>query len=211
LSVAAGFPLARISISSDAPPVSIELAGFGDIFVQPLKIGLRRPRFDALALYTFYAPTGRFQPRGGGGVGRGFWTHQFSAGGAAFLTRDRGSRISLLASYDLNLRKRGIDITRGNTFQLQGGAGVGILRMATVGVAGYALWQVSDDRGSDVPLAVRGARSRVFGLGPEIGLTIPAIRLRFNTRYELDLGVRARPQGNILVSSIAFQAWRPEQ
>ncbi|MGH7462202.1 MAG: SphA family protein, partial [Longimicrobiales bacterium] len=208
LSFAAGFPIAHVSVNTDLPSVNMDASGFGDLFVQPFKVGVRLPRFDIVTLYTFYAPTGKFEPRRAS-VGRGFWTHQFSAGGAAYFNRARTSRASLLASYDINLRKRDIDITRGNTFQLQGGAGIGLLRVATVGIAGYAMWQVTDDRGADVPPVLRGRRSRLFGLGPELAFVVPALRSRFNARYETDFGARARIEGNILVLGIAINAWSP--
>jgi hypothetical protein len=81
--------------------------------------------------------------------------------------------ISGLASYDLNRRARGIDLTRGDTVQFQGGAGK-TLGIVDFGLVGYALWQVRDDRGNDLPESVRGARDRAFGLGPEIDFTLCA-------------------------------------
>ncbi|HET9983277.1 MAG TPA: transporter [Longimicrobiales bacterium] len=208
LNFAAAAPLARISLSSTDPRTAIDRAGLGDMTVQPLKLGWRWRGGDVVAAYTFYAPTGRFEPRGGG-VGRGFWTHQFSVGGAAFRKRERPWRASALASYDLNLRKRGIDIRRGNSLQVQGGAGVGILRVAVVGVAGYAFWQVSDDRGTDVPPALRGLRTRVYALGPELDVAIPRLRLQGEVRAEWEFGVKARTQGHVLVAGLTYQAWRP--
>src|SRR5262245_20104971 len=128
IGIAAGFPIASVSLNSQLPETSIDRQGFGDLFVQPLKLGLRRSHYVAVAAYTFYAPTGKFEPRRGVGVGRGFWTHQFSLGGAMFPLQDKRLRASALASYDLNTRKRGIDIKRGNTMQVQGGAGVALSR-----------------------------------------------------------------------------------
>lgn len=209
LSGAVGLPLARISVNADDPRASVDRFGFGDIFVQPLRVGWRTPHVDAGASYAFYAPTGRFEPRGGGGVGRGFWAHQFSLGVAVRGDLRRRMRASVLLSYDLNRPKRGIDIKRGNTFQIQGGAGVRVLDWLDAGLAGFALWQVTDDSGADVPPVLRGARDRVFGLGPEVDILIPALRSRIDLRAEWDFGVRSRPQGRILVASLTYAAWRP--
>src|SRR5262245_21642805 len=63
--------------------------------------------------------------------------------------------------------------------------------------------------GGDLPSALRGARERVFGIGPEIGITIPALRAKLMARYEWDVGARARPAGQVLVASLSFLAWRP--
>jgi hypothetical protein len=149
---------------------------------------------------------------GGKGVSAGHVTHEFSAGGSIFVDKNRSNFLTALASYDLNLRKRGVDITRGDTLQIQGGVGVSRLnRRVEAGVAGYALWQVRDDRGADLPLVLRGARDRVYGLGPEIAVTIPAIRSQIRTRYEWDLGVRSRPQGNVFSVGLNVLVQHPKQ
>ncbi|HEX7091876.1 MAG TPA: transporter [Longimicrobiales bacterium] len=210
LSFAFGLPLADISVNASDPRIAVDRSGFADIFVQPLKLGLRLPRGDIVMAYAFYAPTGRFEPRGREGVGRGFWSHQFSLGGAVFSSPQRQIRASALLSYDLNLRKRGIDIRRGNTLQIQGGAGVRFARIADIGIAGFALWQVTDDSGADIPPMLRGARDRVYGLGPEVDVLIPALRARLEMRAEWDFGVRSRPQGRILVAGLTVALWQPE-
>ena len=207
-SVAAGAPLASISVNSDLPQTPLDRSGLGDAFLQPLKIGWRATHFDAVASYAFYAPTGRFEPRRGG-VGRGFWTHQLSLGGAVFPGRDRRWRASALASVDLNGWKRGIDIKRGNTIQVQGGAGFVARQVFVLGVAGFALWQISDDLGADVPDVLRGLRTRGFGLGPELDVMIVRNRLNAELRFEQELGARSRPQGKVFVAGLSCVAWQP--
>jgi hypothetical protein len=196
LNASLGVPAARITLQTERPEASVDRFGFGDLYVQPLKIGWKTPQADIVAGYSFYAPTGRFTPRNTDGVGRGYWTHQFSLGSAVYFDRAKTWHISALTSYNLNQHKRGIDITRGNTFQIQGGAGK-ILGIVNVGLAGYALWQVRDDRGNDLPEPLRGARDRAFGLGPEIDITLAAIRGRISLRYCHDIAVRARPLGQL--------------
>lgn len=209
LSFAAGVPLARVSIRVDDPRTLIDRSGLGDVFVQPVKVGWRKKRHDVVAMYGFYAPTGKFEPRTGSGVGRGYWTHQLSIGGAAYGESDRMRRASALVSYDLNLKKRGIDIRRGNTLQIQGGAGVGLFKVVTVGIAGFAMWQVSDDVGADIPPALRGLSTRAFGIGPEIDILIPSLRLKAELRFEREFGVRSRPEGEVLVGGVGHHLWRP--
>jgi hypothetical protein len=177
--------------------------------VQPFRAGWRTPRLDVATSYSVYAPTGHFEPQGRNGVGRGFWTHQLSLGAAFRGNPARRARASALASYDRNGPKRKIDIQRGNTVQVQGGAGMRVHDRVDVGVAGFGLWQVTDDRGADVPAALRGARDRVCGLGPEIGILIPALRMRLDLRSEWEFGARSRPQGRVLVASLTAGARRP--
>ena len=205
LSFALSAPVAKLSLSVDDPRVQVDRSGFADMYVQPLKAGWRLTGFDLVSSYSLYAPTGRFEPRGGSGIGRGFWTQELSLGGAAFLKGSRLRRISALASYDINSRKRGIDITRGNTLQIQGGAGLPVARVVTIGAAGYALWQVTDDRGTALPQVLRGQRDRVFGLGPEVQLVLPKRGLRMEARAEFDFGVRSRPRGNVIVAGVTYR------
>lgn len=200
---AVGAPLAHVGVSADHPQLAVDASGFGDFFVQPLKLGARFEHFDVVASYTFYVPSGRFEPRRLS-IGRGYWTHQFSLGGAFYADPKRTRRASLLASYDINGRKRGIDVTRGNLFQVQGGAGARLAGPVDLGLAGFAMWQVSENRGSELPDIVRGARTRAFGLGPEIGITVPSIRARIDLRSEWEFGVRSRQEGWIFVGSASF-------
>lgn len=202
-------PLSHVSVNSANPRVGIDRFGFADLFFQPLKVGWRLPHVDLVTAYAVYVPTGRFSLSGNGSVGSGAWTHQFSLGGAVFLDPYRRRRGSVLANYFVSQRKRGIDITRGNILQLQGGSGLLVVGPVTVGVAGYALWQTTGDRGSDLPRVVRGARDRVFGLGPEVIVLVPSLRLRAEARYEWDFGARSRPQGSILVFGLTVLAWQP--
>jgi hypothetical protein len=206
VSAAFAVPVAWLSTTADLPPTDIARSGLGDVFVQPLMVGWRSRRFDAIGSYSFYAPTGQLDRTG---LGQPQWSQQLSMGGTLFFDEERAFRLSGLASYNLFHRKIGIDITRGDTVQLQGGIGGRWFRVLDFGVAGYALWQVADDRGPDLPSALRGARERVFGIGPEFGITIPALRAKLTARYEWDVGARARPAGQVLVASLSFLAWRP--
>ena len=205
LSFAVSAPVAKISLSIDDPRVAIDRSGFSDTYLQPIKAGWRRSGFDVVSSYSLYAPTGRFEPRGGSGVGQGFWTQEISLGGAAFLKGNRSRRMSALASYDINSRKRGIDITRGNTLQIQGGAGLPIAKVVTLGASGFALWQTTPDRGTALPPVLRGQRDRVFGIGPELQLTFPTLGLRVEGRVEFDIGVRSRPRGDVAAAGVTYR------
>ncbi len=208
LSFALGIPVASIRVNSDQPAASLNGFGFADLFVQPIKVGWSGRRFDVVGGYMVYIPTGHFEPKTGVSPGQGYWTHQLSTGGALYLDSTRGSRISALASYDENTRKRGIDVRRGNMFQIQGGAGAAVHRFVMFGAAGYALWQVTPDRGSDIPPSLLGQRSRVFGLGPEIDVTIPRWRVYVPLRIEREFGVTSRPKGQVIALGVY---WHPSR
>jgi hypothetical protein len=213
LTATAAGPIARFRLNvQDRPETSFDRFGLADVYIQPARLGWRQNRFDLIGSYGLYLPTGLSALAGGTGVSAGHVTHQFSAGGSIYADEDRSNFVTALASYDLNLRKRGVDITRGDTLQIQGGVGVSRFnRRVEAGLAGYALWQVRDDRGEDLPLVLRGARDRVYGLGPEIAVTIPAIRSQIRARYEWDIGVRSRPRGNVFSVGFNVLVQNPQQ
>jgi hypothetical protein len=214
MNVAAAAPIAQVSLQTSRPEASVDDFGFGDVYVQPLKVGWKLTQMDFVAGYAFYAPTGLYTPRASGSIGHGQWTHEFSLGGLVYFDRAKTWSVSALTSYDLNQSKEGIDITRGDTFQFQGGAGKTFrppgktLQSVIIGVAGYGLWQVRDDRGADLPAVLRGARDLALGLGPELDATLAPIRSRITVRYCRDIAVKARPLGRILVIQLTILARR---
>jgi hypothetical protein len=212
LTVTAAAPVARLRLNiPDRPDVSFDRSGLADAYIQPVRLGWRGDRFDVVSSYAIYLPTDLFPLAGGKGVSSGHVTHEFSAGGSIYANTNRDVFVTALASYDLNLRKRGIDITRGDTFQIQGGVGLDFLdQVIEVGAAGHGLWQVRPDRGADLPPILRDAGDRVYGVGPEIAVLIKAIRSQIRVRYEWDLGVQSRPKGNVFSVGINFVVWRPK-
>lgn len=208
-SVGAAAPLARVSVNSDRPETSIDRFGLGDIFLQPLRLGWRIDHLDVITSYALYVPTGLFQ-LGEGGVSSGQYTQEWSLGATVYADIERRYYVTALASYDLYHRKNGIDITRGDSVQIQGGMGVNLFGLVDVGVVGAALWQVRDDRGSELPSVLQGARDGAYALGGELGITLPVIRGRLTARYEREVDARARPEGQILVFQLVLAAWQPE-
>jgi hypothetical protein len=173
MNVSIAAPVAHVSLQSDQPLASVDTLGFGDVYVQPVKIGWKTTQTDIVAGYGFYAPTGLYVPRASGSVGNGQWTHEFSLGGALYFNRAKTWHISALGSFALNQRKEGIDITRGDTIQFQGGAGKTLRRAGKIlprvdmGLAGYGLWQVRDNRGAAFPLFFVVPATWTWGWGPK--------------------------------------------
>ena len=209
VTMTAAVPLASASISSERPEASVDRAGLGDVFLQPFLFGWRLPHVDVVAGYSVYLPTGIFR-LGEGNLSRGHVTHQLSLGGTLYADEERRWFVSAMASYELNQTKEGIDIRRGDTLAIQGGAGATLFGLVDVGVVGAALWQVRDDEGMDVPPVLQGARDRVYALGGEIGVLLPALRGRIGARYVRELDVRSRSEGQVLVFQLGLLVWSPE-
>lgn len=200
-------PVAGMRLRSDLPPNTLDRQGLGYIFLSPIKLGWRFPRLDLVSSYSLYAPTGQLNRRG---VAQPQWTHQVSAGGTVFFDDERASRLSALTSYNLYERKPGLDVTRGDTVQIQGGIGSRLFRLLDVGVAGYGFWQVAADTGSDLPASLRGIREYAVGVGPEVGILIPALQGKLTARYEWEVAGRSRLDGQVLVVSLSLLGWKPD-
>lgn len=206
-----GVPVARMAVGTARPEGTLDRLGIADIYVQPVKLGWRLPHVDLVTGYAFFVPTGRSAEGERGAVSSHSFSHDLSLGGAILFDEARTWRVTALGTYSLNQRRMDIDVTRGDTIQIQGGAGKTLFDLLDVGVVGYAIWQVRDDRGADVPRVLRGARDRAYGLGAEVGMIIPPIRSRVLLRYAHDLDDVARPVGQILLFGLTFSAWKPER
>jgi len=205
-------PIARVKVNTpNRPETDLDRMSMGDPYIQPIEIGWRKEHFDLVASYGIYFPTDKSPLAGGAGVSSGQITHQFSAGGSRYF-KNRTRFVTALTSYQLNMPQRGIRITRGDTLQIEGGTGTNLFgRVLETGLASYALWQVRDDHGPDLPPILVGSRDRVYGLGPEAAVLIKPIRVEVRSRFEWDMGVRSRPQGHIFVVGIEFLVHRPKQ
>jgi hypothetical protein len=203
-------PVARISASVDDGRDEIDRFGLGDVYFEPLQIGGRWPWLDVIGSYAFYAPTRQL---GREGLGAPQWAHQLSLGATLWFAAEDRFRICALVSYDLHQRKQNVDVTRGDIVQIQGGIGGKLFDVVELGVAGFALWQVTDDRGSELPTALRGRRDRVYGLGPELNLLLPRLGAKIGVRYVRDIGAQGRPEGQLVVAglSVRFASRRLEK
>ena len=210
VSGAVSIPVAWISGTTGSPPVYTALAGLADVYVQPLRLGWRLSHFDLVTGYAFYVPVGSIEPdEGPTTVSRAQWTHELSFGGTVYFDQRGSWQLSALGAWDINGRKIGIDVTRGATLQAQGGLGKTFGRIVSIGPIVYALYQVQNDSGADVPSALRGARDRAFGLGAEVDLTLERGRVQLFCRYAHDLAVQTRPNAQLFFAGIAIRAWKP--
>jgi hypothetical protein len=207
--VTVSVPFSRVSRQDGDVQTSIDTFGLADMYFQPLRLGWRLPQVDLVAGFAVYIPTGHFEPGGVGNLGSGQWSSELSLGSTVYLDPDKAWWLSALSTYQSNLYKRDVDIRRGATLQIQGGAGVGIEDFLALGPVGYALWQVSDDTGTDLPVVLERARDRAFGLGAEVDFLLAPLRSKLVMRYAHDLSARSRPLGQIFAFALAFSAWKP--
>jgi hypothetical protein len=207
VNASAGVPLVYLNASTQNPRLSVAPSGIGDVFVQPLKLGWRPGPLEIVAGYSFSSPTASFDTEGSTDHGRGEWTHEFSLGGTLHFGPGKRLNLSALTSFDIYGTKLGIDVRRGDTLQVQGGLGAVVFGFVNIGVAGYALWQVTDYGGSALAAALRGARDIAYGVGPEMDLAVPPLLGQLTLRYTQDVADRTRPVGHMVVIGWTARVW----
>src|SRR5258708_8577596 len=91
--------------------------------------------------------------------------------GYTYLNPATGDELSGVAGFTYNFRNPDTQYRSGIDFHFDWGASHYLTKQLFVGIAGYAYQQITDDSGQNPILG--GFRSRVFGVGPQIGYSFP--------------------------------------
>jgi hypothetical protein len=115
-------------------------------------------------------PVGDYSPArlANTGIGHG----AIDLGGAyTYLNPATGNEFSATAGFTYNFKNPDTQYRNGIDFHFDWGAAHFISKQVFIGVAGYAYQQITDDSGQSPILG--GFRSRVLGIGPQIGYAFP--------------------------------------
>ena len=206
------FPFIEDRIQANSLDVNTGFA-YTDMF-GGVSLGWNLKRADITAGYNIYIPTGRFNQGATDNTGLGMWANEFTIGSTVYLDKKRMWNAAALFSLEFNTDKKGTNIDVGDVGTVEGGLGRTFYKktngpipiIMNQGAAGYAQWKVTGDSGSDIPPVIQGLKDRVFALGPEFNIFLPAPRLSFLVRYEPEFGARNRTEGHTLVFSIIWVA-----
>jgi hypothetical protein len=182
----------------------------GDLFVQPLWLGWTLPHWDVSAGYGFYAPVGKYStetvtfPNGSvtvpasDNIGLGFWTQQFQGAAAWYPWTNRATAVTAVMTYEYNSGQQGTDVTPGQNLWLNWGISQYLpltknqKLLLEVGPAGYYEWQISDSTGGT---SNPSSRTKVSGIGGQLGLTYVPWNLILNLRAFYEYHAEERVQG----------------
>jgi hypothetical protein len=115
-------------------------------------------------------PAGDYSPTRLANLGIGHGT--IDAGGAyTYLNPTTGNEFSATAGFTYNFKNPDTQYRNGIDFHFDWGAAHFVSKQVFVGLAGYAYQQITDDSGQNPILG--GFRSRVLGVGPQIGYLFP--------------------------------------
>ena len=114
------------------------------------------------------APVGDYNPARLANLGIGHGAVD-AGGGYTYLNPATGVELSGVAGFTYNFKNPDTQYQSGIDFHFDWG--VSQSKQVFVGFVGYAYQQITDDFGQNPALG--GFRSRVFGIGPQIGYTFP--------------------------------------
>jgi hypothetical protein len=183
-------------------------AGISDTALVPFSLGWHQKRADAVASYTIFAPTGRYEDGARNNTGLGMWGQEVAFGTTVYLTPNHQYHAATVASFDFQSKKKDSETKVGNAMNLEGGVGGDFLKGGlSVGLAYYASFKLTDDRIQGVLQIVPIGKNKVFALGPDITLAIAKGSTVYGfatVRYEWEVYARTTTKGGALVVQAAF-------
>ena len=196
--------------------------GIADIQVEPLILAWHLKRFDFVAGYSFWIPTGDWDHSNYifYNLGQGYWTHSIEFGMTWYLDSEKTWAVSVLNHYDINTKQYstlvvvpvspshpfGIaseDTTLGDIYTLEWAVSKTILKGVDVGITGYYQQQVTDTEGPTFNGPTwKNERIHVAGIGPEIKGEYAKWGLSGSLRYAYEFFAMDHPQGNLITLTI---------
>jgi hypothetical protein len=147
-----------------------------------------------MAYVTGNIPVGDYDPKRLPNIGLGHGA--IDAGGAyTYFNSATGNEFSGVAGFTYNFSNPDIQYRSGIDFHFDWGASHLLTKQLSVGIAGYAYQQITDDSGQNPILG--GFRSRIFGVGPQIGYSLPVGDMQgsLSLRGYGEFGAANRPSG----------------
>lgn len=195
-------PVVYTDLEIGAAGVKDDDWSLGDIFVEPLGLAWHGGRWDAAVSLGVWVPVGPCDAARPAYPGKDYWTGMLTFGATVYPDAAKTWSFSVLGRYEVHGEKDGTDLTLGDDFHFEWGIGkalpadwkLGPLQLWEVGLAGYAQWQVTDDRGGDVTWD-KDEHDRVFAVGPEIRCMVPQWKLLLELRCEQEFGAVDRSGG----------------
>ncbi len=196
----------HVSLSDSTITTTGNTSGFGDLAIMPVGLGWSfNNKIDLSFLYTFYAPTGRYETGATDNVGRGYWTHQFQLP-TYFYFREKATALLVMPTFETNSKIKDSDVVAGSRFSIEYGISHYVTSWLELEILNGHNLQISDDKGDDVwwdntQLEFRDQASTVsFG----VGFWSWEGRLNTRLKYAMDYGVKQRYRSNFWSFSVIF-------
>lgn len=183
-------------------------AGLTDSVIAPIQLGWHFKRADAIAGYSIFVPTGRYEDGASDNTGFGMWGHELSAGTTVYLNEARSYHAATVVSFDFQSKKEDSETRVGNAMNLEGGIGADFLKGGlSTGLVYYSSFKLSEDRIEGFPVNLPIAKSKVFALGPEVQLALARKGMLYGSlkvNYQWELYARTATKGSELTILATF-------
>ena len=169
------------------------LTGFGDLY--PLVSLKWNQGVHNYMVYGFGdIPVGAYNSTRLSNIGIGHGAIDMG-GGYTYLNPATGNEFSGVAGFTYNFKNPTTDYQSGIDFHFDWGASHFLSKQLFVGAVGYAYQQITDDLGAAPFLG--GFKSRVFGIGPQIGYLFPVGDKQgyLNLKGYKEFAAENRPEG----------------
>jgi hypothetical protein len=196
-------PIANGRIAATRPGLSTMPLALGDVYVEPFNLGWHLPTADLRVAYGFFAPSGADRATSD------YWGHDITAAATVYVNEKKSTSLSLNAILELHQKMRSQDLKVGDNLNVEYGIGhTAPVRKESsnyvhMGIVGYLQWQLSRDKGPNVPARMDNPRDQVFAIGPEVGVTLSKWRTHMLFRYGKEVYVRNRGQGQAFALSFS--------
>jgi hypothetical protein len=139
-------------------------------------------------------PVGAYDPKRLANLGLGHAGID-GGGGYTYFNPQTGHEFSAVAGFTYNFENHDTNYKNGIDFHLDWGASQFLSRQLHVGLVGYAYQQLTGDSGTGN--RVGDFRSRVFGVGPQLGYIFPVAGHQgyLNLKGYKEFGAEHRPEG----------------
>ena len=140
--------------------------GLGDVVVNPMILSWHSKEWHAVAALDIYLPTGAYDkndPRKS--IGANYYSFE-PVFGVTYLN-SKGWEASAKFMYNIKTKNTDTDYRSGDEFHVDYLLGKNIGNWG-VGVSGYYLKQVTDDKQGGVKVGADGNRGQVFAIGPSV-------------------------------------------
>lgn len=187
---------------------SQELTSYGDVIAQ---VALKWNK--GVHNYMVYGmgdiPIGDYDPNRLANLGIGHGAIDFG-GGYTYFNPQTGNEFSAVAGMTYNFKNTSTQYQNGIDFHLDWGASHFVTKQVQLGLAGYYFQQITDDFGA--PASLGGFRSRVAGIGPQIGFLFPVGDMQgyLNIKGYKEFAAENRPEGFNTWVTFAISPKAPE-
>ncbi|CAH1661385.1 SphA family protein [Chelatococcus asaccharovorans] len=169
------------------------LTSFGDVIPQ-VALKWNQGVHNYMVYGTGDIPVGDYDPNRLANLGIGHGAIDFG-GGYTYFNPTTGNEFSAVAGLTYNFKNTYTQYQNGVDFHVDWGASHFFTKQLQIGVVGYYLQQVSDDFGA--PPALNGFRSRIAGVGPQVGFLFPVGDMQgyVNVKAYKEFAAQNRPEG----------------